>query len=78
MAAVSTGRQSGQQSESQWVWWQVNFVDWGNGEVVPGNKIRAIDVSLKALEPQAQYYSLAHIKVRPLEVFHMHVCALGP
>ena len=44
---------------------QVDFVDWGNGELVPGNKVRAIDVSLKALEPQAHFYALAYLKVRP-------------
>lgn len=38
-------------------------MDWGNGEVVPGSKVRPIDVSLKALEPQAQYYALAYVKV---------------
>lgn len=38
-------------------------MDWGNAEVVPGSKVRPIDVSLKALEPQAQYYALAYVKV---------------
>ena len=49
---------------------QVNFVDWGNGEVVAGNKVRAIDVALKALEPQAHFYALAHLKVSAVQSLH--------
>lgn len=43
---------------------QVTFIDFGNKEKVPGNRVRTIEPALAALPPQAQLLSLAYLKVR--------------
>ncbi|KAG2441222.1 hypothetical protein HYH02_010066 [Chlamydomonas schloesseri] len=43
--------------------YDVFFIDYGNRERVPSNKVRTIDAALSAVPPQATACCLAHVKV---------------
>lgn len=46
---------------------EVFYIDYGNQELVPYNKLRPIDPSLSLTPPLAQLCSLAYIKIPALE-----------
>lgn len=42
------------------------FVDFGNRERVPGNRVRGLEPALAAVAPQAHQASLAYLKIPPV------------
>jgi staphylococcal nuclease domain-containing protein 1 len=44
--------------------YEVYFIDFGNKEKLPSERVRTIDAALSAVPPQARPAGLAYLKVR--------------